>query len=357
MKLIRIISVFLTIIFFSINLYSRDINSPEKSRLLIHNFSTSDNYENVKKSEKNYQYYTIVMPEAISKTLGKSGNYQIRREKDALSIQTDFNNNDEKTKYTKKIKDIGLNSKSDYLITGNFTVDDKKLIIRIIIFDVQGREIEVIDHESNELGVQLQETIDDISQLVLEKIEKLNKRNLEKSKTSPFTALYAPFSIMTMGVDSGYLFFLGNWRSLYNNTVYISPFIDFDLSKSFKLSLKFTSIQSDTEKKDANTYSQMRILSSSMSLCYLLRFTENFGIAFSAGGGATKTYITIEPDKPFSDPMSEKKSIDPNIDISSYFAYNSTSFTLRTGINYKRIFYKNNPMDSTAIFAGAGIHF
>ncbi len=358
MKLIRIISLFTTILFFSINLYSRDINSSEKSRLSIYNFSTTDSYENVKKNEKNYQYYSIVIPETITKTLAKSGNYQVHREKDSLTIETEFKDKKDKKQYLAKLKDLGLQSKSDYIITGNFNVVDNELSIRIVIFDAVGREIEVIEYESDELGVQMQETTDKISELISDNIDKLNRTNRDKLKKSPFISLYRPFSIITIGVDSGYFYFLGDWRFLYNDSLYISPFIDFDITENVALSFKFTSIQSDSEDKKNNAYTQIRILSSSMSLCYLYSFNRYFGIAGSAGGGLTKTTITIEPGKGiFTTSQSERISIDPNADASLFAAFNSSSLTLRAGVNYKRIFYKGTPMNTGTIFAGAGIHF
>lgn len=354
MKIIKIISLFTTIVFFSVNLYSRDINSSKKLSLIIYNFSTTDNYSNIKEKEKNYQYYSLIIPETISKNLNKQNSYKIARETASLSIESNFTNDDEKISYMNKLKQ---KTNADFIITGTFNVINEKLSIKITILDIKGNEIKIIEHESDELGVRLQNTTDLISQRINEDISSLEKMNEERLNGSPFAGLYKPFSLITMGVDSGYFYILGDWGSLYNDSLYLTPFIDFDLFDNFLLSLKFTYIHSDSEDKDTTAYSEIKILSGSISLGYTYKFFDNFGIALTAGGGVTKTTITIEPDDPFSDPLAEKDSIDPNIDISSYFVYNLSAITFKAGVLYKRIFFKDKSMDTGTIFAGAGIHF
>jgi hypothetical protein len=342
------------------NLYSEESNSSSKSRLLIYNFTTTDNYEDVKKKDrkdKNYQYYTVVIPETIAKSFKKNGDYEIQRETGPFSIEADFADNKEKKKYIQKLRDLGKQSKSDYIITGTYNVTNKKLKIRLTVFDVKGREIRIIDNESDELGARLLAATDILSQQLNENITGMEKLNQERSNRSPFTALYSPLSIITIGVDSGYLYMMGDWSSVYNDAFYISPFIDFDITEDFSLSMKAASIQSDSDDKETSSYSQIRMLSSTISLSYMFRFTDNAGFAVSAGGGITKSTITMSPGKPFEDSLAEKDSIDPNIDLSSYFVYNLSSFNLRAGVLYKRIFFKDEPMDSGVIFAGAGIHF
>jgi hypothetical protein len=116
MKLIRTISLCSAIILFSINLHSQDKVPTVKNRLLIYNFITTDNYDNVKEKEKNFQYYSIVIPETISKSLNKTGNYEIRRETGPFSIEADFMDIKEKKKYIKKLDDLASKNKSDYIL-------------------------------------------------------------------------------------------------------------------------------------------------------------------------------------------------------------------------------------------------
>jgi hypothetical protein len=65
----------------------------------------------------------------------------------------------------------------------------------------------------------------------------------------------------------------------------------------------------------------------------------------------------MSPEKPFINSLAEEDYNDPNIDFSSYFVYNLSSFTFRAGVLYKRIFLEEESMDTGIIFAGAGIHF
>jgi len=339
------------------DLYSQNINSSAKSRLLIYNFTTTDNYQDVKEKNKNFEYYSVVIPETISKSFKDTGNYEILREAGPFSIETDFADKKEKKKYIQKLTDLGHQNKCDYIITGTYNVAGQKLKMHLAIFDVKGRDIRVVDNESNELGAQLLAATDMLTQQANENIVELEKINQERLNQSPFLVLYNPFSIITAGVDSGYLYIMGDWSSIYNNAFYISPFIDFDLIEDFALSLKITSIQSDSDDKHTSSYSQINMLSSSISISYMFRFNDYSGITVSGGGGMTKSTITINPEKPFVDSLAEKDSIDPNIDLSSYFVLNLSSFTFKAGVLYKRIFFTDKPMDTGVIFAGAGIHF
>ena len=355
--LIKAISLISAIMFLTINLYSQDINSSKKNKLLIYNFTTNDNYDNDKEKKKNHEYYSIVIPETLLKSLAMSGKYEIIREKGPFSDDTGFKDVSSKTKYIQALEKLNLQSKPDYIITGSFTVDESKLSVRATIFDVKGKDIATVSHESDELGVEFLGTTDTLSQRISDSIEQFKIVKLKKQEKSPFIALYNPFSIITLGIDSGYLFILRDWHNIYNNTLYISPFLDFDISDNFSLSFKFTQIQSDSDEKDDLAYSQIRILSGSMSVGFIYRFSSNFGIALTAGGGVSKTSIIVNPAQPFEKSSSEKKSTDPNVDFSSYFICNMSALTLRAGVLYKRIFYMDKPMDTGIIFGGAGIHF
>jgi hypothetical protein len=357
MKILKTACVITALIFLNMNLYSQEINDVKKTKLLIYDFITTDNYENVKKKENNYKYYSLVIPQTISKSLKDSSNYEIVRESGPFSIETDIIDKSEKKKYINKLIDLGRQNNSDYIITGNFNVEDKKLTLSLVIFDVRGKQIETVDHVSDELGVKLRTTTDQLSQIISEKIANLDLLFRESEASSRFNPLNTPLSIITLGVDSGYLYILGEWRSLYEDSFYIAPFIDFNITDYLSISLKFTAIESNSKDDEANVRSRLKILSSSLSLSYLYRFNSSFAWGLSAGGGASKTTITIDPASPFEDSLSEEDSYDPNIDISSYFTYDLSSLTFRTGFLYKRIFYKDEPMDNGVIFAGIGIHF
>ena len=227
MKLLKIIYIYMTLVLFSINLYSEDAINTKKNKLLIYNFITTDDYENVKKKENNYKYYSIVIPQTILKSLNNSGKYKVINETGSFSIETQFIDKREKAKYIKKLIELGVQNQSDYIITGNFNVVEKKLTVRAVVFDVRGERIEIVDNVSDELGVKLQVTTDQISQRISDTIANLDLLFRESEASSRFKPLQTPLSLLTLGVDSGYLYMLGEWRSLYKDSLYISPFIDF----------------------------------------------------------------------------------------------------------------------------------
>lgn len=358
LKSIKITALSSLILFYSNVLYSQNNYTPRKARLLIYDFIITDNYKNIKDNKKKIQFYSFVIPETISKSLDNTGNYEIIREKGPFSIGVDFKDKDQNIAYLKKLGELGSQYRSDYIITGSFNVINNQISIRITIFNVKGQDIETVEYEGDEPGVRLWETTDQLAERIKEKIDNFNIIKQEKPAETPSIAKYPSSGIITLGLDSGYLYFSGSFKTLYNNSLYLTPFIDFDLTDNFSISFKYTSIQSDSDGKNVIPYQQIRILSSSMSICYIYRPTADSGISVSAGGGFSRTTVTIKPgQQPFTTPSYEKVSKDPNIDISSFFSYNLSATTFRTGVIYKRIFFKNKPIDTGIIFAGAGLHF
>ncbi len=362
MKFVKI-TVLLSLIFcYPGDLYSLDNSSPRKAKLLIYDFVTANDSVNIKDNKKNYQFYSIIIPETVSKNLEKSGNYVILREKGPFSIGADFREEEQNTRYVKRLGELATQYSCDYIITGTFYVRNKRLVTLVTIFNAQSRQIDTVEDESYETGVQMKETPDELTQRITEMITNYNSKIREKH-TEPVSVEnrdiinYPSSGIATIGLDCGYLLFRGSYKSLYNSCFNLAPYIDFNLTDSFSLSFKYSSIQSDSDNKNTTDFYQIKISSSSASLCYIYRFTENTGISLSAGGGFSKTAVTINADEPFMGKSSEKVSKDPNIDVSSYLSCNISSVIFRTGVLYKRVFYKNKPADMGVIFAGAGFHF
>ena len=292
LKSIKITALSSLLILYSSDLYSQDNYSSGKTRLLIYDLITANDFANVKGNKKNFQFYSIIIPETISKNLEKSGNYEILREKGPFSIGTDFKDKDQNMKYLKKLEGLGSQYKSDYIITGTYNVINNRLLIRITIFNVKGKEIAIVEDESDEPGVQLWETPDQLTQRIIEKINTFNTLNSGKTSESSLITNHSPSGMITVGLDGGYLYFRGSFNSLYNNSLYLAPFIDFDLTDNFSLSLKCTSIKSDSDGKSIILYQQIKILSSSISICYFHRIIADFGISVSAGGGFSRTTVT-----------------------------------------------------------------
>jgi len=356
-KLFETITIIILFVFSSVALYSQEKLPTRKNRVLIYNFTTSDNYSQEKYKGKNFQYYSVIIPETISKNLQKSKNYEIIRDKQSFTIETVFTNNNYKRKYIKNLAGKGRSNKIDYIISGTFSVSENKLKTRIVIFNVKGKDIVTVENESNELGAVLLESTDLISNQMSGNIKNLDKLNTERADNSLSLFLYKPFSIMTLGLDVGYFYIIGDWSKIYNNTYCYSPFVNFDITDTFSLSIRWSSLQTDSDDKHVTSYSQLRIICSSVLLNYEYKLTENSGIILSAGSGLAKTTITIQPDQIFAKPLAKKISNDPICDLSLFFSYKISPVFLRTGMLYKRIFYQDKPLDSATGFIGAGIHF
>ncbi len=341
------------LIFFCNGLFAED-NNHAKRFITLYDFTSADNID---KGEKKYRYYSRIIPETISKSLQKYGNYSIKRDAAPPVISDDFGSKSAKKQYIKKIRELDSKYKSDFVVTGKYSISDKALVIVIIVSGMTSEDVKVIEHKSAETGVQLQDTTDTISRQIHDEISAFES----KKGVSPFIALYRPFSLLSTGIDGGYLFLQGDWKSAYNNKPYISPFINIDVTDNFFLSARLIYLQTDTENKEYLYYSEARLFSISLSLCYRFKLFGGLWIAFSAGGGATATDITVNPPTggggPFDNSFITDERFEFNADASSYFVYDISPVSIRAGVHGKRIFYSEEPMDILAVFGGIGFHF
>ncbi len=364
MKIIKSIITLMIITSASL-LYSQE-PVKQKPSLLIYNFNVVNMTTPLQKEEsvraeeekqKNYQYYSFIIPQTISKNLSLSNNYLVNRKLELLSIKNDFPSSDEKRKYFRELKKSGTINKADYLITGNCRVYSDRLEIDGTIFNVRGRNVEYFTTKSFELGVLLKETTDIISDEVNKKILDLVAANAERFRPSPFKFLEAPLGIMSIGLDTGYYFILGDWADIYNDALYMSPFLKFDINRYFTLSLSCDYLSTNTDDKDISSYSDLDIKGASMGVSIQFPVTENFIVGLSAEGGLARTTITVETGEPFTDPLAQETSTDPCTQVGLFMKFKYSSFDIDTGVKYKRIFLENKALEMAGIYAGLGIHF
>lgn len=357
MKKAKILLITLILLVNGIGLHAEDKSTQPFRDVLLYNFTPAEDSD---KNEKKYQYYSTIIPETISKSLKKHGNYRIVREQGSLPISGGINSS-EREKNLNKLGELASLHKSPFIISGRYSITGRTLNLQISLFNAPGKDLKIIEHSSDETGAQLQKTTDTISIELDQEITAFESKNSKFVGESPFIGLYTPFSLMTVGLDGGRLYFTGDFKDIFNNKSFISPYVNFDLTESFSITARLLYFQTDNYDKYTTYGQQVQFLSGSLSLCYRIRLIGDLGIALSIGGGATRSTYVIYPvsggGQPFDNSFETNKSFDMNADASAYIVYDFLPISIRGGVAGKRIYFSEKAMDMALFFGGIGFHF
>ncbi len=349
-------SIFIIVFLLSGFLHAAENSSP-KSRITIYNFQMLDIPQKKSvsvKKKKTYQYYSFILPETISKKLKESDRFILDRTTKIFSDKEILDSGKAPSDYIAEFSSVAEKTGSDYIVTGQYEVIDKQLHVKVFIFNAAIQKFQEITAQKDETGLYLRETPDLLAEDIEQKITDIIVKQSEKKIIPPDTT---PLSYVSIGLDSGYLFLSGEWKDVYNNTVYYSPYISFDLTSFLNITLKFDYFTTDSNNMDVITYSSINVMGGSALLGLKYQFSPNFGIYCNAGGGAsrTETYFSTEP--PFTTKTDEQESTDTSLELGLGIKINFSSIYLRSGILYKRIYLPHEWMDMGIIYGGAGIDF
>ncbi len=335
-------------------------DSNKKINITIYNFqmvkTAVEEGKNVKKNE-DYGYYSIILPETVSKKLQESDKFVLSRNKKALLSNSPDPLEVIKENYISELSSEAKNTGSDYLIAGQYEVKNKILYVRILIYNSLLKELQEVSTSGDETGLYLKDTTDTLSDSIDEKLKYIIVAEIEKNGKSPFLPLARPLQYTSIGFDSGYVYITGKWKDIYNNAVYYSPYMSFDITSFLDLTLKIDYFNTDTENKDTATSSTMSLTGGSLLLGLKYQAFSNLGLYLYGGAGYAHSEITVNPSGPFTASLAEEKSNDPSTEIGLGLKINLSSVFIRSGIAYKKIYFKDEPMNLGIIYAGAVIHF
>lgn len=329
-----------------------------KSRIVIYNFQMlkpePEETARIKK-QKDYSFYSIILPDTISKKLGESERFMINRDKKFFLNDKPDAINIIKENYSDELSSAARQSSADYVITGQYEIKENTLNVRIFIYNSLQNDLQEITASEDETGIYLKNTPDSLSEGIEERIKDIIVDRIDRDSKSPLPALNNYASI---GFDAGYLALSGKWADLYDNTQYYSPYISFNISSFFDLVIKFDHFSADSDNSiyTINDYS-LSVLGGSLLLGLKYQVFNNLGIYLTAGGGATRSESYVDTGPPFTESPSVEKETDLSVEAGFGLKINISSFYIRSGLIYKRIFCDEDPMDLRIVYGGAGIHF
>lgn len=333
-----------------------------KSSLLIFNFNylapeSDETIRNKDESIKKFQYYSFIIPQTLSKNINSEGIYVSSRKYDTLKIKDTFESEDERISHIKELVQISGENAADYLVSGECSIEEGMLVVSVTVFNAKGYDISTFQHRSSELGVLFNDTTDAISNEIISSISIMAELDKERFRPSPFLNFYSFLRNFSIGVDAGYLFMQKPWSDFYSDAYFASPYLMLDISRLLAFSVKYDYIQSDSSDKNFTEHYEVDFQGGSINAHLKYNVTEKASFVFSGGGGIMETTIIMDPDSPLMLPGMKMSSKDPYLDTSIYAAYRFSSFEIKTGIIYKRIFSKGEHVEMSGIYAGLGILF
>ncbi len=333
----------------------------KKDKILIHNFNyispETESGNTSAESIKKFQYYSFIIPQTLSKNFTIEDNYNIERKYDTITINSVFHDEKDRIAHIKELLGIAKENSADYLITGDCSISEEMLIINVSIFNARGHDIITFQHKSNELGVVFKDTTDYIAAEIIKNIKIMADLDKERFQPSPFLSAFSLLQGLSIGVESGYLFIHKPWKDFYNNTLFASPYIMYNFNKWFALSVKYDYIQGDSKGKNLPAYYQIDFNGGALMGHLKYNFLKNASIGLSAGGGISKSKTIQNPHAPLTSPDLKTSSRDYYADGTLYLTYRLSAIEIKAGIIYKRIFYKDDHMGMSGIYAGAGFLF
>lgn len=333
----------------------------KKDKILIHNFSyvmpETETSNTAPESIKKFQYYSFIIPQTLSKNISVEDNYNIERRYDTLTIKSIFQDEEERIAHVRELIAIAKENSSDYLVSGDCSISEGMLTINVSLFNARGHDIVTFQHRSSELGAVFKETTDYIASELIKNIEIIAELDRDRFRPSPFLPVYSLIEGLSIGIDAGYLFIHKPWNDFYNNTFLTSPYLMYSFNELLALSIKYDYIQSDSKGKNFPDYYQVDFKGLSLLGHIKYNFFKNASIGLSLGGGLIKTGILKNSSEPLMYPGLKASSNDPYIDGTFYLNYRLSAIEIKTGIIHKRIFYKDEHIKMSGIYAGAGFIF
>lgn len=335
-------------------------NLERKPKIVIYNFqrikqAPAEAGKSPKgKKQKDFSFYSIILPETISKKLQESDRFSISRSKKYLLTDEPESIDIIKDSHSEELISAAKQTSSDYIITGQFEVKDNILNVRIFIYNAILNELQEAATSEAETGIYLKDTPDSLSESIEERIKDIIVEQIEKDTKPPLPNL-ANFA--SIGFDAGYLYLSGGWSNLFDNTQYYSPYIALSAASFLDLIFKFDHFVADSKDSIYSNDFSISVLGGSALLGLKYQVFSNLGIYLHAGGGMTRIEFSEDAEPPFTKSSPVKKTTDPAAEVGLGIKINISSLYLRSGAIFKRVFCEGEELDLRIIYGGAGIHF
>lgn len=337
------------------------INIPaKKEKVVIYYFQD-------KSESDKYRYLSSIIPDSIAKDINRLGEY----EAETFPVNVDYLDNssseEDKNVFIQLLKDMDKEVKADFMLIGSYYVEGNRIVIVTQFFDVERHKIIYIGETESKISaivlVMIEEATNTIISALKEtaKIKKEEKEKAEedrKSKISPFLGFYNTLSGITFGINYGTANFFAD--GIYKNADHVSLNIFYPLN-TFAISGKFDYFATrtrDSYNKDNNRNRNFEFTGGSLNFSYLLKFTPNFYLAASAGGGMADVKIIMEAERDSSGNIISpavilEDSLNPYYNLTLSANFYIGNLKIESGFSYN-IIQISKRIDYSVIYFGLG---
>jgi hypothetical protein len=316
-----------------------------------------------KSASENFAYLSSIIPDSIAKDIKRIGEYEAETFPVKVEYLESSSSGEDSNAFIRLLMDMNKEVKADFMLMGSFYVDVNQIVILTQIFDIERQKLIYVGETESKLSAIVLEMIEDATNNInssLKKVSKIKKEEKEraeedrKENTSPFLGLYNALSGITFGINYGRVNFFQD--GIYKNTDHVSIYLLYPLNY-FAVSGKFDYFATRTREsynKDDNRERNFKFTGGSLNLSYLLKFSPNFNIAASIGGGIADVQIISKEDKDKGLPPEQlENSLNPYYGCSISMNYYIGNLKIESGWSYN-IIHISKKIDYSVIYFGLG---
>lgn len=342
--------------------YAQTVKSeyPE-SKIILYNF------QNTGKAAE-FGYYSYIIPDSISTELKRSKKYDIRSFPVTIEYVDSKAPEDVRANAVRLLAERGKEFGADFVITGSYQVENRRISIKTQVFDVHNGKIRDISETSEELGAMLLIIIDSLTEKIDTELQKGAADRLAAKAASPYIPFYRALCGWSLGATIGTVQMLGPWGDIYEDRYKsASLYVRYDPAESglakgtpilrnMAFSLQYDYLTADNSEKDEPAQSIFTMRSFSLSGLYLYRIESFFALAAGAGAGLAVSLVEI-PGPDIGGPseiLDSRRTYDPSIQLSAGALFLFSRVELGAGIEWHHIFFKDRGMDFTRLYFSLG---
>ena len=269
--------------------------------------------------------------------------------------------------FIRLLKDMDKEVKADFMLIGSYYVEGNQIVIVTQFFDVERQKIIYIGETESKISAIVLVMIEDATNTIISALKKaaeIKKEEKEKaeedrkSKISPFLGFYNSLSGITFGINYGIANFFTD--GIYKNADHVSLNLFYAIN-NFAISGKFDYFATRTKEsynKDDNRNRNFEFTGGSLNFSYLFKFSPNFNIAASIGGGMADVEIIMEAERDASGNITSpavtiEDSFNPYYNFTLSMNFYLGNLKIESGFSYN-IIQISKRIDYSVIYFGLG---
>ncbi len=329
-----------------------------KATVTVYDFSYSPREQNEERparryeNDRNYQYYTYIVPTTLAHKLEITGKYQVNRTNSVLKIDSPEGS----PEYWEALK--ALQPNSNYAISGSCRVAGTKIVINLKLISIPGRKIENVRRESDETGAELKDIIDEIASDSESKVDSFHREYIRKYAKTGIKGFYGAIRGFNFGARVGGFWFIGSWAGKFDNREYINPYIGYDITRWFGVSLEADYLNSSRVNYYNMYKKNMTIWGTSANVTLQVPFVSFFSAGVNLGMGPSFSRIVHYENiyNPFLGKHRHASSTDFYCTLGLFAKFTVHPIEFQFGGSYKALFFMNSQLQMLTVYGGIGYH-